>query len=270
MQINILTLFPDFFSSIFTSSIMSRAQKNGLVNFNIVNIRDFAVDKHKITDDRPFGGGPGMVMKIEPIHRALESLGVKVGRFAVDKKRSKILLTSAKGDLFTQQKAIEYSSLDELTIICGHYEGVDERVAENLVDEQVRIGDYVLTGGEPAAVVISDAAIRLIDGVLGNQESNKNESHGLVGGKGDNNGADNNKSGDGKDSGESGGKGGNNKSGSIKSSGGEINNINIKKMCKFSHPVYTKPRVYKGLTVPEVLLSGDHGKIEEWREKARS
>lgn len=175
MQINILTIFPEFFNSPLSCSIMARASKQALVNFNIVNIRDFAKDKHQATDDRPFGGGPGMVMKVEPIDLALQSLGVG------GSKGGKIILTSAKGELFTQQKAIAYAKLDQLTIICGHYEGVDERVAKHLIDEEVRIGDYVLTGGEPASLVISDAVVRLIDGVLGNEESNKNESHSVVG-----------------------------------------------------------------------------------------
>lgn len=169
MKINILTLFPDYFKSIFAESILKRALENNLVSVNIVNIRDFATDKHKVTDDRPYGGGPGMVMKIEPIDLALQSLE--------QSENSKTLLTSAKGKLFNQQKAIELSELEELTLICGHYEGVDERVAENLIDEEIRVGDYVLTGGEPAVAIIVDAVARLLPGVLGNEESNKGESH---------------------------------------------------------------------------------------------
>lgn len=174
MKLNILTIFTDYFSSPLASSIIKRAQEIGAVEINIIDIRNFAQDKHKLTDDRPFGGGPGMVMKVEPIDLALKSIGVSKQPTA---KNTKIMLTSAKGRLFNQKKAIEYSNLDELTIICGHYEGVDERVAENLVDEEVRIGDYVLTGGEPAALVIIDSIIRLLPSVLGNEESNKNESH---------------------------------------------------------------------------------------------
>ncbi len=176
MKITILTIFPEFFVSPLGESILKRARENGLVEFKIVNIRDFAQDKHKMTDDRPFGGGPGMVMKVEPIALALESLGVAKGQAG-----SKIVLTSAKGSLFTQQTAQDYSNLEHLVIICGHYEGVDERVAQNLIDEEVRIGDYVLTGGEPAAVVMTDAITRLIPGVLGNDESNLNESHSVPG-----------------------------------------------------------------------------------------
>ncbi len=173
MKINILTIFPDYFSSSLSTSIIKRALENDLVEINIVDIRKFATDKHKLTDDRPFGGGPGMVMKIEPIDLALQSLGVKKN----SDSKAKILLTSAKGKLFNQDTAKDYSKLRELTIICGHYEGVDERVADNLADEEIRIGDYVLTGGEAACIVIIDAVTRLLPKVLGNEASNKNESH---------------------------------------------------------------------------------------------
>ncbi|HYD35323.1 MAG TPA: tRNA (guanosine(37)-N1)-methyltransferase TrmD [Vitreimonas sp.] len=172
MQINILTLFPEYFDSILATSILKRALASGLITVNIINIRDFASDKHQVTDDRPFGGGPGMVMKVEPIYLALESLGQVTSQPGM-----KRILTSAKGPVFTQAKAGELAKLEQLTLICGHYEGVDERVAENLVDEEMRIGDYVLTGGEPAVAVIIDAVSRLIPGILGNEESNKNESH---------------------------------------------------------------------------------------------
>lgn len=172
MTITILTLFPDFFTGPLSESILKRAQAKGLVKIKVVNIRDYATDPHQTTDDRPFGGGPGMVMKVEPIAKALAAVNKNL---KID--NSKVILTSAKGKLFTQQKAQDYSRLDDLIIICGHYEGVDERVAEHLVDEEVRIGDYVLTGGETAAAVMTDAVTRLIPGVLGNDESNKDESH---------------------------------------------------------------------------------------------
>ena len=172
MIINFLTIFPDYFSNVLSSSILKRAKEKKVVDYQIINLRDFAQDKHQTTDDRPFGGGPGMVMMIEPIDLALKSLKQRKGG---DNK--KIILTSAKGALFNQQKAENWSELDELTIICGHYEGVDERVAQYLVDEEVRIGNYVLTGGEPAAAVMSDAVVRLLPGVLGNEQSNVDESH---------------------------------------------------------------------------------------------
>ena len=155
-----------------------------------------------------------MVMKIKPIDLALESLAVKKGQ-----KQKKIVLTSAKGKLFDQKLAGSYAHLKEITIICGHYEGVDERVAEYLVDEEVRIGDYVLTGGEPAALVMTDALVRLIPGVLGNEQSLQDESHSKTG--------------------------------------------------VLSYPVYTKPEVYRGWSVPPVLLSGHHQKIKDWRRQKK-
>lgn len=172
MQINILTIFPEYFSDVLNTSILKRAKQKNLVSYQVINLRDFAQDKHQTTDDRPFGGGPGMVMMIEPIDLALQSLKQQKGS-----SNKKIILTSAKGQLFKQKIAQNWSQLQELTIICGHYEGVDERVAKYLVDEEIRIGDYVMTGGEAAALVISDALIRLIPGVLGNEASGVDESH---------------------------------------------------------------------------------------------
>lgn len=180
MKINILTLFPEYFDSILSTSIIKRAIESNLVSFNIVNIRDFTTDKHNTADERPFGGGPGMVMKVEPIDLALKSIGTSKNSVEL-KTISKIILTSAKGKKFKQNIARDYSNLEELTIICGHYEGVDERVADNLIDEEIRVGDYVLTGGEPAAAVILDAVTRLIPKVLGNEKSNLDESHAIPG-----------------------------------------------------------------------------------------
>lgn len=225
MKINILTIFPEYLTSPFATSIIKRAVIANSVTINILDIRKFATDKHNLTDDRPFGGGPGMVMKIEPIDLALKSLGVQKNQ--LDKSQgsepstypelnSKTILTSAKGLLFNQKVATDYSTLKELTIICGHYEGVDERVAKNLVDDEVRIGDFVLTGGEAAALIISDAVIRLLPDVLGNEESNKGESHSELG--------------------------------------------------KSGFPQYTRPQNYNDWEVPDVLLTGDHKKISDWRE----
>lgn len=179
MIINLITIFPDYFITPFETSILKRAQAKQLVELNVINLRQFTTDKRQTTDDRPFGGGPGMVMQIEPIANALQNLGLAKGQ-----DNSRIILTSAKGKLFAQPTASAYSQLEKLTIICGHYEGVDERVALHLIDEEVRIGNYVLTGGEVAATVMVDAVARLIPGVLGNDESNQNESHsepGLLG-----------------------------------------------------------------------------------------
>ncbi len=178
MHLSIFTLFPDFFTTPLQSSMLKRAQTAGAVSYEISNIREFAQDKHKVTDDRPFGGGPGMVMMVEPIDRALQ---VWRKKWPADQFKTKVLLTSAKGNVFTQQRAQEYSQLDAVAIICGHYEGVDERVVQYLIDEEVRIGDYVLTGGEPAALVMADAVTRLLPGVLGNAESNQDESHSVPG-----------------------------------------------------------------------------------------
>lgn len=178
MKITILTTFPGYFSGPMTESIIKRAQDQGLhgektpLTLQIINLREYTTDSHHTTDDRPYGGGAGMVMKVEPIYRALEQ-----NNFLEKKDGRKVVLTSAKGRLFTQQVAQEYSQLDELVILCGHYEGVDQRVADHLVDEEVRIGDYVLTGGEPAAVAMVDAVTRLLPGVLGNEDSSVYESH---------------------------------------------------------------------------------------------
>lgn len=211
MNITIVTLFPEYFESILATSMLKRAQEKGLVHCSVVNIRNFAQDKHKLTDDRPFGGGPGMVLKVEPIDLALQSIGAQKGKI-----NSKIVLTSAKGRVFDQTTVREYAELSDLVLICGHYEGVDERVADNLIDEEVRIGNYVLTGGEPAVAVIVDAVTRLIPGVLGNEESNQDESHSVPG--------------------------------------------------KLGYPTYTRPEEYNSWKVPEILLSGDHKKIAEWRK----
>lgn len=173
MEITILSLFPKYFDAPLAESILARAAGAGVVKFKLVDIRQFTSDPHRTTDDRPFGGGPGMVMKVEPIALALESLQLP----ELGTPGHKRILTSAKGRVFTQQLAQEYSALQSLTIVCGHYEGVDERVAEHLIDEEVRIGDYVLTGGEPAALVIADAVTRLLPGALGNDQSTSLESH---------------------------------------------------------------------------------------------
>lgn len=172
MQIHILTLFPEYFDSVLMSSILKRAQSKKLVKFSVIDIRKYTHDQHHMADDRPFGGGPGMVMKIEPIAEALEELAQKYGRAHLH-----IVLTSAKGRSFSQKIAQDYAQVKHLVVICGHYAGVDERVAQYLIDEEIRIGDYVLTGGEPAAIVMIDAVTRLVPGVLGNEDSPKDESH---------------------------------------------------------------------------------------------
>lgn len=191
--------------------MLDKAQKRTDLKINVLDIRSFAQDKHQLTDESPFGGGAGMVMKIEPIDLALQSLGCVKGQTG-----KKIILTSAKGKLFNQQLSSEYSKLTEISIICGHYQGVDERVARYLVDEELRIGEFVMTGGEPVALMMLDSVVRLLPSVLGNEESLNNESHQVVGLSG--------------------------------------------------FPLYTRPADYCGMKVPQILLTGDHKKIDEWRK----
>lgn len=170
MDIHLLTIFPQIFDSYLDESILKRAQKKGAVKIVIHDLRDFTLDKHKKIDDRPYGGGPGMVMQVEPIVRALKKI---VPRKSAS---TKIFLTSAKGKTFDQSQARKFSQLKKLVLICGHYEGVDERVMK-YVDGEISIGNYVLTGGELASLVVVDAVARLLPGVLGHDESNKDESH---------------------------------------------------------------------------------------------
>ena len=161
------------FNSPLSLSMLKRASDKQLAEYYIHNLRDWTDDNHKTVDDKPFGGGPGMVMMVEPLYRAVTEIKTKL-----EKKTVKVIITSASGQKFTQANAESFSKLDALIIICGHYEGVDARVAEHLADLEISIGDYVLTGGELPALVISDATIRLLPGVLGNEESLKEESHG--------------------------------------------------------------------------------------------
>jgi tRNA (guanine37-N1)-methyltransferase len=210
MIFEIITIFPRIFDSYLSESLLYHAQKNKLVKVNIHNLRDFTKDKHKSVDDRPFGGGPGMVLKVGPIYRALFALGFKVESLKSKNKgkKEKIILLSPRGKKFNQRIAQRFSKLERIVLICGRYEGVDERV-KNFIDEEISIGDYILSGGELPAMVIIEAVTRLIPGVLGNEESLKD----------------------------------------------------------LGYPVYTRPREFKGMKVPKVLLSGDHKKIEEWRKK---
>lgn len=210
MKIDILTLFPEFFESPFNTSIIKRAKEFEKIEINVIDIRDFTTDKHKKADDRPFGGGCGMVMKPEPIFSAIESLEKT--------EKTKVIFTCPTGTPYNQKKAEEYSKLDHIVILCGHYEGIDQRVRDNIIDEEISLGDYVLTGGEIPALLIVDSVVRLLDGVLGNSESAIQDSF-----------SDN----------------------------------------LLDHPHYTRPANFRGLDVPEVLVSGNHAKIEEWRLKQR-
>ncbi|SET05739.1 tRNA (guanosine(37)-N1)-methyltransferase TrmD [Anaerobranca gottschalkii] len=206
MKIDILSIFPEMFSGPLDTSIIKRAQENGIVHIAIHNIRDYSKNKHKKVDDYPYGGGAGMVMKPEPIFDALECIGYR--------QESEIILLTPQGEQFTQHIAEELAQKEHLIFICGHYEGIDYRVYEYFKPREISIGDYVLTGGELPAMVIIDAVVRLLPGSIGKEESHKNDSfqNGLL-----------------------------------------------------EHPHYTRPKEYRGMQVPPVLLSGNHGEIEKWR-----
>lgn len=210
MLIDILTLFPKMFENVLGESILHRAQKKGLAGIRVWDLRDWTSDAHRSADDKPFGGGPGMVMKIEPVWRALEELKKNPEGKA---RAAKIVLLTPQGKRFDQKTAKRFAKEKRLILICGHYEGVDERIRQ-MADEEISIGDYVLTCGEIPAMAFMDAVVRLIPGVLGDDESIVSESfeRGLL-----------------------------------------------------EYPQYTRPAEFKGKKVPQVLLSGDHKKIEEWR-----
>ncbi len=167
---HILSIFPEMFYSVFEESLIKRAQENGLIKINLINIRDYATDKHKTTDDYPFGGGPGMVMKVEPVYRAFEDIALNL------KTTPRRIFMSPQGSSFNQAKAIELSKEQDIVILCGRYEGVDERIREELIDEEISIGDFVLTGGELPAMVLVDSISRMIPGVLGDSASIEEDS----------------------------------------------------------------------------------------------
>jgi len=217
VQIDILTLFPEMFQSPLSTGIFKRAIDRKLVRVNIHNIRDYTHDKHHTVDDYAYGGGAGMVLKPEPIFEAVEAIRSDIPHKQEIGAVSIILLTP-QGRLFSQKIALELSKYSRLILICGHYEGIDERVREHLATDEISIGDYVLSGGELAAMVVADTVIRLVPGVLGSEASVLDNSHatGLL-----------------------------------------------------EYPQYTRPPVYRGWAVPEVLLSGNHGQIAKWhREQA--
>lgn len=205
MKIDVLTLFPDMFNNIFNESIIKRALDNNLVEINIHNIRDYSKDPHKKVDDTPYGGGAGMVLMCQPIFDAVKALR---------RDNSKVILLTPSGKLYKQSIALDLSKEKHLILICGHYEGFDERI-KTICDLELSIGDYILTGGEIPAMVIIDSITRLIDGVI-RKESYENESF--------------------------------------------TDNL-------LDYPTYTKPRVYEGLSVPDVLVNGNHEKINKWRRE---
>lgn len=183
MHFDILTIFPGMFDSYTSESLLKRAQAAGHISIAIHNIRDFAIDKHHKTDDTPYGGGAGMVMKVEPIWRAVQELNItpRESSERAEDRKSRVILLSAKGTVFRQEDARRLSTYDRLVFICGRYEGVDERVAKHIADEELSIGEYVLMGGELPALVVLDAVARLVPGVLGNETSAETESHSEAG-----------------------------------------------------------------------------------------
>lgn len=212
MRIDMVTLFPEMFAGPFGDSITKRAVENGILDIHFTNFRDFSFDKHKHVDDSPFGGGAGMVLKPEPMYRAVCDVLARTPEFAENRR---VLIMDPSGPVFTQEKAKELAKYDQLVFICGHYEGFDARIYP-LADEAISIGDFVLTGGELPAMVITDAVSRMLPGVLGDEDSAPTDSFydGLL-----------------------------------------------------EFPQYTRPREFEGMAVPEILLSGDHAKIREWRHQ---
>ena len=209
LQIDVVTLFPHFFESPLKESIIKIAQKKKAIRIRVHNLRDYTHDRHRTCDDKPFGGGPGMVMKVEPIFECIETLKKK-------RPPSRLIYMSPQGRRLTQKKLEALSRLKRIILLCGHYEGVDQRVQDHLVDEEISIGDYVLTGGESPALCLIDGIVRLLPGVLGNRHSLKHESF---------------------------------------------------QNERLDHPHYTRPQTFRSLSVPDVLVSGNHKTIEKWRER---
>jgi len=234
MRFDIITIFPDFFTGIFSNGVVKRALAKGLFRVDLHDLRNYTHDRHRTVDDRPFGGGEGMVLKPEPLIEAVESLAVNQ-KAERDVQHESVILLSAQGAKFTQATARDLAKLDRIVLICGRYEGVDERVNELVCDRELSIGDYVLSGGELGAAVIVDATMRLLPGVLGNEDSSAYESFG----HGDDHYADT----DGPPR-------------STHGSGGILD-----------YPHYTRPAEFRGLTVPEVLAGGDHSAIRKWRRE---
>lgn len=220
MKISIITLFPKMISGFFEESIVKRAVEKKLVEIEIINLRDFAIDDYGSVDDRPYGGGAGMILRVDVIYKALSKITNNklqmTNKISNSKIKTKTILTSPKGKMFDQKKAQEFSQLDNLIIIAGHYEDVDARILD-YVDEEISMGDFILTGGEIPASAIVDSIVRLIPGVLKKDQATKNESF----------------------------------------------NINDKKILEYAQ--YTRPEEFMGKKVPEVLLKGDHKKIEKWK-----
>jgi tRNA (guanine37-N1)-methyltransferase len=236
MRFDIVTIFPGFFDSVFAHGIVRRALKEGLVTVEAHDLREYAHDRHRTVDDRPFGGGEGMVLKPEPLAEALEALGLGTKGLGTRNLKTRVILLSAQGRLFTQAIARELAAVERVVLVCGRYEGVDERVNELYCDMELSIGDYVLSGGELAAAVVVDATMRLIPGVLGNEASGEFESFGAA--------------------------------------DAEID-MDVEGVPRSQHgagglldyPQYTRPAEFGGLRAPEVLMNGDHAEIRRWRRE---
>ena len=264
MKIDILTLFPNMFVGPFGESIVKRAIDKKLVEIEIHNLRKWSEDKHKTVDGKPFGGGAGMVMKVDVIDRALRELKkqsplTSITDLSTKPTSARVIFLTPQGKPYKQEKAREFSKLDHVIFICGHYEGVDERVREKLVDEEISIGDYVLTGGEIPAMAVVDSLVRLIPGVVGNEESVKDESFS-----------------------EPKHQGSEPSFASLQTAGdseptrskvkGAPSRTDLESEVRnpkttLEYPQYTRPANYKGMKVPDILLSGHHKDIESWRKK---
>jgi tRNA (guanine37-N1)-methyltransferase len=234
MRVDLVTIFPDFFRGPLDYGILRRARESELVDVRVHDLREFTRDRHRTVDDRPFGGGEGMVLKPEPIFECIEKLNVAARneRLAGRAKESVILL-SAQGRRLDQALAQELAALDRLVLICGRYEGVDERVSEHLADREISIGDYVLSGGELGAAVIVDTVVRLVPGAVGNEASTRQESF----------------------------------TASVAPATGDAPSSTCDSGGLLDYPHYTRPAEFRGMTVPEVLVNGNHDQIRRWRRR---
>jgi tRNA (guanine37-N1)-methyltransferase len=250
MHFDLITIFPEFFTGPLDHGIVRRAKEAGIVQIHVQDLREFAKDRHRTVDDRPFGGGEGMVLKPEPLFEAVEkllehSVGDAESRVA-PAAGTAVLLMSAAGRLFTQETARRYAKLERIIVICGRYEGVDERVAEHLATEEICVGDYVLSGGELPAAIVVDAVTRLLPGAVGNEASTVNESFSAS----------------------------HDQSGEWRVASGEkisVSDLRPRKGSILDYPHYTRPAEYRGWRVPEVLIGGNHAEVAKWRRlKARA
>ncbi len=239
MKFNIITIFPNIINSYFSETILARAVKNGIIKVNAINLRDFTTDKHQKVDDTPYGGGAGMILKPEPVYKALASLKALKHKNIKTLKQKITILLSPRGKQFDQRMAEKLSKMKEITFVCGRYEGVDQRVSDYMVDEEISVGPYVLAGGELGALVMIESISRLLKGVLGNEASLFEETHTL---------APKHLSTLAHDSAQV-----------LKCSSAQV-----------EYGQYTKPAEFRGWEAPEVLLSGDHEKIKEWRKISNS